>query len=223
MVLLVSHWTGGGGGEVLSAAGSHLAGLAGRLPLPVQAALVAVLAVAVLWWLRSSRRSSSLTTALAGTAELLRRPGDLLAVLAASAATTLVMAVAFSVSVLAVPGASAPGEVQTLLTVYLLGSAAASALPTPSGLGSTEAALVAILGSAGVTTGYALQAVVLFRLITYWAPVPVGLLTTRPLRERTPRRGAEPAAAGTEDLAAPRVPDTETRLPVAEVRAAPTT
>ena len=59
--------------------------------------------------------------------------------------------------------------------VYLTGSAIGSIVPTPGGLGAVEAAL-----SAGLTTvahvpgAYALSAVLLFRLLTFWLPVPVG-------------------------------------------------
>jgi uncharacterized membrane protein YbhN (UPF0104 family) len=52
----------------------------------------------------------------------------------------------------------------------------------PAGIGSTEAALVAVLGGAGISTGPALQAIVVFRAITYWAPVPIGILSARVLR-----------------------------------------
>jgi uncharacterized membrane protein YbhN (UPF0104 family) len=93
--------------------------------------------------------------------------------------------------VLAVPGASAPGELMTLLAAYFIGAAAGSALPVPAAIGSTEAALIAALGGAEVSAGHALQAVVLFRAITYWAPVPVGLFATRALR----RSQAEPVPA----------------------------
>ena len=50
------------------------------------------------------------------------------------------------------------------------------------GIGSTEAALVAALAAGGVPPGPALQAVLVFRAVTFWAPVPVGLLACRTLR-----------------------------------------
>lgn len=184
VIVLVGHWTGGGGGDLLSAMGGHAADIARGLPLPIQAAVALVVTAALVWWYRSSRRSGSASTALTGVADLVRRPRDLLSLLLFSAGTTLVMGTAFTISVLAVPGATVPGEAQTLLIGYLLGSAAATAVPTPSGLGSTEAALVAVLVSSDVAAGNAVQAVLLFRVITYWAPVPVGLLTTGPLRRR---------------------------------------
>ncbi|MGW2308405.1 lysylphosphatidylglycerol synthase domain-containing protein, partial [Actinomadura luteofluorescens] len=59
---------------------------------------------------------------------------------------------------------------------------AGSAVPTPGGVGSTEAALVAALAALGVAAGPALHAVLLFRAVTFWAPVPLGILACRTLR-----------------------------------------
>jgi glycosyltransferase 2 family protein len=58
--------------------------------------------------------------------------------------------------------------------VYLTGSAIGSAVPTPGGLGAVEAALTAGLTAAGLAGGTAFSAVILFRLLTFWLPVPVG-------------------------------------------------
>ncbi len=59
--------------------------------------------------------------------------------------------------------------------VYLTGSALGSIIPTPGGLGAVEAALTAGLTAAGVPGGVAVSAVLLFRLITFWLPVPARL------------------------------------------------
>jgi uncharacterized membrane protein YbhN (UPF0104 family) len=58
--------------------------------------------------------------------------------------------------------------------VYLTGSAIGSILPTPGGLGGVEAALTAGLTAAGLPGAVAVSAVLLFRLLTFWLPVPVG-------------------------------------------------
>ena len=58
--------------------------------------------------------------------------------------------------------------------VYLTGSALGSIIPTPGGLGAVEAALTAGLTAAGVPGANAVSAVLLFRLLTFWLPVPVG-------------------------------------------------
>jgi glycosyltransferase 2 family protein len=76
-----------------------------------------------------------------------------------------------AVSVLAVGGhASLPA----IAVVFLTGNAVGSAVPTPGGLGAVEAALTAGLAAAGLAGGVAISAVVVFRLITFWLPVPVG-------------------------------------------------
>jgi uncharacterized membrane protein YbhN (UPF0104 family)/tRNA A-37 threonylcarbamoyl transferase component Bud32 len=58
--------------------------------------------------------------------------------------------------------------------VYLTGSAIGSIIPTPGGLGAVEAALAAGLTAAGVPGAVAVSAVLLFRLLTFWLPVPFG-------------------------------------------------
>ena len=58
--------------------------------------------------------------------------------------------------------------------VYLTGAALGSAVPTPGGLGAVEAALSAGLTAAGLPGAISLSAVLLFRTITFWLPVPVG-------------------------------------------------
>jgi uncharacterized protein (TIRG00374 family) len=58
--------------------------------------------------------------------------------------------------------------------VYLTGSALGSIIPTPGGLGAVEFALTAGLTAAGVPSGVAVSSVLLFRLLTFWLPVPLG-------------------------------------------------
>jgi uncharacterized membrane protein YbhN (UPF0104 family) len=61
----------------------------------------------------------------------------------------------------------------SIAVVYLTGSAIGSVLPTPGGLGGVEAALTA----AGLPGAVAVSSVLLFRLLTFWFPVPVGWVT----------------------------------------------
>ena len=58
--------------------------------------------------------------------------------------------------------------------VYLTGTAVSSAVPTPGGIGAVEAALTAGLTAAGIPGAVAASAVLLFRLVTFWLPIPVG-------------------------------------------------
>lgn len=67
---------------------------------------------------------------------------------------------------------------------YLAGAALASAVPTPSGLDATEAALAASLVAVGATIGPAVAAVLAFRLVTVWLPILPGALALHWLRSR---------------------------------------
>jgi uncharacterized membrane protein YbhN (UPF0104 family) len=69
-------------------------------------------------------------------------------------------------------GGSVP--ITSIAVVYLTGSALGSIIPTPGGLGTVEAALTAGLVAAGMHGTQAASAVLLFRLLTFWLPVPVG-------------------------------------------------
>ncbi len=62
----------------------------------------------------------------------------------------------------------------SVAVVYLTGSAIGSAVPTPGGVGAVEAALSAGLAAAGMPGAKAVSAVLLFRLATFWLPVPIG-------------------------------------------------
>jgi uncharacterized membrane protein YbhN (UPF0104 family) len=64
--------------------------------------------------------------------------------------------------------------IAAIAVVYLTGSAIGSVLPTPGGLGGVEAALTAGLTAAGLPGAVAVSSVLLFRLLTFWLPVPFG-------------------------------------------------
>jgi uncharacterized membrane protein YbhN (UPF0104 family) len=65
-------------------------------------------------------------------------------------------------------------SIASTAVVYLTGAALGSAVPTPGGLGAVEAALSAGLTAAGLPGATAVSAVLLFRTITFWLPIPVG-------------------------------------------------
>ena len=65
----------------------------------------------------------------------------------------------------------------TVAVVYLAGGAIGSIAPTPGGLGAVEAAMSAGLAAAGMAGATAVSAVLLFRLATFWIPVPIGWLS----------------------------------------------
>ncbi|HEY6311834.1 MAG TPA: lysylphosphatidylglycerol synthase transmembrane domain-containing protein [Streptosporangiaceae bacterium] len=62
----------------------------------------------------------------------------------------------------------------SIAVVYLTGSALGSIIPTPGGIGAVEAALTAGLVATGLHGTEAASAVLLFRLLTFWLPVPFG-------------------------------------------------
>jgi len=71
-------------------------------------------------------------------------------------------------------GQSVP--VASIAVVYLTGSALGSLFPTPGGLGAVEFALTSGLTLTGLPGAAAGSAVLLFRMITFWLPVPAGWL-----------------------------------------------
>ena len=99
----------------------------------------------------------------------------------ASGATTLVLGFAFVASVWMVPGPIPSIGVGALLIGFMLGAARGSAVPVPAGLGSTEAALVAVVVAAHVPLAHAIEQVMIFRLITFWTPAVIGLFVSRRL------------------------------------------
>jgi len=132
----------------------------------------------------SRRLMSSARQAAAAALSLRRRPAALGMLMLCSGATTAILGVAFLVSLSAVAGGRTQASATALLLLFLVSSAAASSVPSPAGIGTTEGALVAVLLLAHDTTSHAVAAVLLFRLVTFWAPVPLGLLAAHALRRR---------------------------------------
>ncbi|UQX86612.1 YbhN family protein [Jatrophihabitans telluris] len=116
--------------------------------------------------------------------DLLHSPARLSLLLAASGATTLILAFAFAASVAMIPGSSSTAGLGALLVGFMFGAAAGNAVPLPAGVGSTEAALVAVLMTAGSPAGPAVQVVIAYRILTFWLPPAAGLLALRRLRRR---------------------------------------
>jgi uncharacterized protein (TIRG00374 family) len=65
-------------------------------------------------------------------------------------------------------------SIAQVAVVYFAGAIIGSAVPTPGGLGGVEAALSAGLVAVGLNSGIAVSSVLLFRLCTYWLPIPFG-------------------------------------------------
>ena len=93
-----------------------------------------------------------------------------------------------------------------LLVAYGLAYVLAAIPLTPGGLGIVEGVLVPSLVGFGTTRSIAIVAVIGYRLVNFWLPIPVGAaayLSLRPAdsRRRTKRRvNRQPVEAGTAPL-----------------------
>jgi uncharacterized protein (TIRG00374 family) len=82
------------------------------------------------------------------------------------------------------------------LVLLAYGAAAVlSMIPiTPGGLGFVEAGLTATLTLAGVSAEDALLATLAYRIVSYWLPLPAGLVASILFRRRYGNEAATPAA-----------------------------
>jgi hypothetical protein len=71
-----------------------------------------------------------------------------------------------------------------VLLAFVAGSALAMIPITPGGLGFVEAGLTGVLALAGVTPEHAVLATLLYRLFSYWLPLPAGLVASILFRRR---------------------------------------
>ena len=85
----------------------------------------------------------------------------------------------------------------TLLLLAFTTASLLGLLPfTPGGLGFVEAGLTGTLALAGVGAADAVLATLVFRLVSFWLPLPVGLAASFAYRRRHPRRDDHEADAG---------------------------
>lgn len=158
--------------------------------IAVAGGLAVLGAVAALWWYRRKRSGwgdliRQFVTALReGRAEFagaLRSPRRAALLLGGSLVITVAQIACLALS-LAAFGATT--DVVTVSFVYLAGAAVSAVAPTPGGLGAMEAALVSGLTLFGVAAGPAVTGVLLYRLLTFWAPILPGAVAVRGLRRR---------------------------------------
>jgi undecaprenyl-diphosphatase len=113
--------------------------------------------------------------------DLARSPGKVALLFGGAALGKMAIILAFAWSARAL-GIELPfAEIGAL---YLTANTVASVAPTPGGVGAMEAALIAVLTGAGVDGAAALSAVLVFRVATFWLPVPFAWATLRHLRKR---------------------------------------
>lgn len=114
--------------------------------------------------------------------ELVTQPRRLGVAAGASTMTTAVLSAGFVLAVAVWGHAAHPLPVGALIAIYWVAVAASDATPLPAFLGLTEAALIGALVIGGYSAGSATVAVLAFRLVTFWLPLPLGVLATRRLR-----------------------------------------
>jgi uncharacterized membrane protein YbhN (UPF0104 family) len=134
-------------------------------------AAIAVFAIPAARRVLRARVSPMLGQVLPRLLEVAQQPAKL----ARGIGGTLVLSLAYILCLaacVAAFGRSVP--IASIAVVYLTGSAIGSILPTPGGIGGVEAALTAGLTAAGLPGAVAVSAVLLFRLLTFWLPVPFG-------------------------------------------------
>jgi uncharacterized membrane protein YbhN (UPF0104 family) len=145
-----------------------------------------LLAAPVIWLCRHDPRLCRVTGGVRGQLRALyehavNRPGRV--VLGVSGSVVLVMSFALGLAI-SVRAFGGPVSLLTITLVFLAGSAAGSLVPSPGGLGTVEAALVTGLVATGQAPEVALPAVMWFRLVSVWAPVPLGWAAVHVLRRR---------------------------------------
>jgi glycosyltransferase 2 family protein len=95
--------------------------------------------------------------------------------LALSAGANLLLTAAYLVAfIAALRAVGVHPAILPAAIVYLAGNAVGSAAPTPGGIGGVEAVLAAGLTAIGVPAHEAIPAVLLFRVATFWLPIPAG-------------------------------------------------
>jgi uncharacterized membrane protein YbhN (UPF0104 family) len=92
-----------------------------------------------------------------------------------STGANLVLTAAYLVAfIAALRAVGAHPPILPAAVVYLAGNAVGSAAPTPGGIGGVEAVLAAGLTAIGIPAAEAIPAVLLFRVATFWLPIPAG-------------------------------------------------
>jgi uncharacterized membrane protein YbhN (UPF0104 family) len=117
--------------------------------------------------LKATRDTVSAATRAVGT-----RPGTIARLTGLQIASQLLMVLGLFAA-LSATGTSV--SLMALLVMYVASNSVTSALPTPGGLGPVEAGLVGGLMLLAVPLAAAATAVALFRAVTYWLPVPLGI------------------------------------------------
>jgi uncharacterized membrane protein YbhN (UPF0104 family) len=173
-------------GGLATARGAELADLGLGADGALVVATVGAAAFGAAWFGRRHPRVRGVLLRLRGELVALarhavHRPGRTALGLVGSVVLTLAFALGLASSVRAFGGST---DLLTLTVVFLAGSAAGSVIPTPGGLGAVDAALVTGLIATGLAPTVAVPAVLWFRLVSVWLPVPLGWIAVQVLRRR---------------------------------------
>ena len=146
----------------------------------IAAVALGVLAVPAGRRLVRSRVAPTLGQVIPRLLDVAQRPAKLAEGIGGALTVTFGYILCLQVSVLAVGAHAAFFAVGV---VFLTGQAIGSVVPTPGGLGAIEIALSGALTTiAHVPVAFALSAVLLFRLLTFWLPIPVGYVAIKYLQ-----------------------------------------
>jgi uncharacterized protein (TIRG00374 family) len=103
----------------------------------------------------------------------------------------------YGVLVCTLCGLSANPNPALVLLAFVVASVLGLLPFTPGGLGFVEAGLAATLAVAGISTSDALVATLVYRLLTFWLPIPLGGIAAYVFRRRHPREVQVDAAPAT--------------------------
>ncbi|MGI8416226.1 MAG: lysylphosphatidylglycerol synthase transmembrane domain-containing protein [Nakamurella sp.] len=145
------------------------------------------IAIVLLAWRRrqaGSRLATAVRRYALSMAALLAHPGRLAALLSASAGTTLLLAAGFAAATILAPSGLPIGDAGALMIGYMVAAAAGNLVPIPGGVGAVDAALVGVLLASGIPLASAVITVLVFRLITFWAPAVIGACLVHRMRRR---------------------------------------
>ena len=105
--------------------------------------------------------------------------------LAIAAGANLLLSAAYSLALIAALwSVGAHPAILAAAIVFLAGNTVGSATPTPGGLGGVEAVMAAGLTAIGIPAHQAIPAVLLFRMATFWLPIPFGWIAYVVLQRR---------------------------------------
>jgi uncharacterized membrane protein YbhN (UPF0104 family) len=105
--------------------------------------------------------------------------------LAIAAGANLLLSAAYSLALIAALwSVGAHPAILAAAVVFLAGNTVGAATPTPGGLGGVEAVMAAGLTAIGIPAHQAIPAVLLFRMATFWLPIPAGWISYVVLQRR---------------------------------------